>query len=142
MDASNETPSQQYDSDDDDARHTERPLIGPDRRAPRMRVDLTINIPTMISIAVLIVTTSATGVGLYYNLDKRQMATDFAVASQTQRIDKIEASVSALKAEQAGQNAQLRGEMKSDITEIKDLLNRLIFAPSSQQQRQLREWSK
>jgi hypothetical protein len=107
-----------------------------------MRVDLTINIPTMISIAMLIVTTSATGIGLYYNLDKRQMATDFAVATQQQRIEKIEASVTALKTEQAGQNAALRGEMKSDITEIKDLLNRLIFAPPSQQQRQLREWSK
>lgn len=105
-----------------------------------MRVDLTINIPTMISIAVLIVTTSATGVGMYYNLDKRQMMTDMAVQTLSQRLDKTEAALASLKSDQVGANAALRGEMKSDITEIKGLLNRLIFTPPSQQRQQLREW--
>lgn len=118
-------------------------LLQLDRRQPRARVDLTVNIPTMISIAVLIVTTSATGVGMYYNLDKRQMMTDMAVSTLSQRIDKTEASLAAMKADQTGANAALRVEMKSDITEIKGLLNRLIFNPSTPtQQRQLREWSK
>lgn len=116
-----------------------------------MRLDLTINLPTIISIAVLIVTTSATGVGLYYSLDKRQMTTDFAVTVLAQRVDKNELAVAALKTEYAVQNQALRGEMRSDIGEIKDLLNRLIFAPQNspqqqqqaQQQRQrLKEWSK
>lgn len=118
------------------------PLIEIERRRPAARVDLTVNIPTMISIAVLIVTTSATGVGMYYNLDKRQMMTDMAVQTLSQRIDKNEAAVASLKSDQVGANAALRGEMKSDITEIKELLNRLIFPSNSQQQRQLREWSK
>lgn len=116
-----------------------------DRRRPAMRVDLTINIPTMISIALLIVTTSATGVGMYYNLDKRQMVTDLAVATLSQRLDKTETALTSLKAEQVGATSTLRGEMRTDITEIKGLLNRLIFdqprqAPATQ--RQLREWSK
>lgn len=106
-----------------------------------MRIDLTINVPTIISIAVLIVTTAATGVGLYYSLDKRQMATDFAVSVLAVRVDKTEAAVIALKTEQAVQNQALRGEMKSDITEIKDLLNRLIFAPQGSRQH-LKEWSR
>lgn len=119
-------------------------IVSLDRRAPRFRVDLTVNIPTMLSIAALIVTVSASGVGLYYNLDKRQTATDFAVANLAQRLDKTEAALISLKADQVGQNATLRGEMKSDISEIKGLLNRLIFAgpPSAPTQRQLREWSK
>lgn len=115
-----------------------------------MRLDLTINLPTLISIAVLIVTTSATGVGLYYSLDKRQMATDFAVTALSQRLDKNELAVSALKTEHAVQTQALRGEMRGDISEIKDLLNRLIFAPQgvsqqqqqNQQRHQLKEWSK
>jgi hypothetical protein len=117
---------------------------GLDRRSPLMRVDLTINIPTLISIAVLIVTISASGVGLYYNLDKRQLATEFAIQTLSQRLDKTEAALTTLKADQVGQNTALRSEMKSDITEIKGMLNRLIFAPTTsvQQQRQLREWSK
>lgn len=118
------------------------PLIEIERRRPAARVDLTVNIPTMISIAVLIVTTSATGVGMYYNLDKRQMMTDMAVQSLSQRIDKNDAALMAMKADQANANVTLRGELKSDITEIKGLLNRLIFPSSSNQQRQLREWSK
>lgn len=120
----------------------EESLVQLDRRRPAARVDLTVNIPTMISIAVLIVTTSATGVGMYYNLDKRQMMTDMAVQSLSQRIDKNDAALMAMKADQANANVTLRGELKSDITEIKGLLNRLIFPSSSQQQRQLREWSK
>lgn len=137
MDSSNTTPAQS-------TAPIPEHLVALDRRSPRMRVDLTINIPTMISIAALVVTISATGVGLYYNLDKRQMATDFAVATLAQRLDKTELALATMKGDQAMQNATLRTEMKADITEIKGMLNRLIFAPapSQQQQRQLREWSK
>lgn len=105
-----------------------------------MRVDLTINIPTMISIAALIVTTSATGVGLYYSLDKRQAATDYAVSTLVQRVEKSEAAVAALKLEQAAQNQTLRNDIKSDISEIKGMLNEVIFGrrPSAQ----LKEWRK
>jgi hypothetical protein len=119
-------------------------IVGLDRRAPRMRVDLTLNIPTLITLATLVVTISATGVGLYYNLDKRQMATDFAVSVLQQRIEKNEAAVAALRIDQATSNAALRSDVKSDIGEIKGMLNQMIFAPrpSPSQQRQLREWSK
>jgi hypothetical protein len=108
-----------------------------------MRVDLTINIPTMISILVLIVTTAGTGVGLYINLDKRQMATDYAVSNLTMRVEKVESTLTVIKAEQATTNSSLRTEMKQDLAEIKDQLNRLIFAPvPPNRQRQLREWSR
>ena len=119
-------------------------IVGLDRRAPRMRVDLTLNIPTLITLATLVVTISATGVGLYYNLDKRQMATDFAVSVLQQRVEKNEAAVAALRIDQANSNAALRTDVKGDIAEIKGMLNQLIFAPrpSQSQQRQLREWSK
>jgi hypothetical protein len=91
-----------------------------------------------------VVTISATGVGLYYNLDKRQMATDFAVSVLQQRVEKNEAAVAALRIDQANSNAALRTDVKGDIAEIKGMLNQLIFAPraSQSQQRQLREWSK
>jgi hypothetical protein len=109
-----------------------------------MRVDLTLNIPTLITLATLVVTISASGVGLFYNLDKRQMATDFAVSVLQQRIEKNEAAIAALRVDQAASNVTLRADVKSDIGEIKGMLNQLIFAPRStaSQQRQLREWSK
>lgn len=117
-----------------------QPLIGPDRRAPKLRLDLTINIPTMISLLVLIFSVSAWGVGIYYNFDKRHMQTEYAVANLNARVEKVENSVAAIKADQATTNSNLRTEIKADLAEIKGQINQLIFTP--QQQRQLREWSR
>lgn len=119
-----------------------RNYTGPERRTPKIGVDLSINIPTMISILVLIVSTSATGVGLYYNLDKRQMATDYAVANLTSRVEKAEASLTAIKVEQGASNDRLRADVKESLAEIKGQLDRLVFGGQAQPQRQLREWSR
>jgi hypothetical protein len=111
-----------------------------------MRVDFTLNIPTIVAMVGMIVTTAVAGVTIYNQLDRRQIATDFAVSAQAQRIDKIEANVDKLKIEATAQNTQLRTEIKSDITEIKGLLNEVIFGrgrtPPSTNNQHLREWSK
>jgi hypothetical protein len=128
--------------DSDNSTQQAAPYVGPERRTPRFGVDLTINIPTMITILVLIVSTSATGVGLYYNLDKRQTATDYAVANLTTRVERVEGSVNSIKTDQALSNDRLRSEMKADLAEIKGQLEHLIFNPPPNTQRQLREWSR
>lgn len=117
-----------------------------DKRRPLMRVDLTINLPTIITILVLIVTTGAFGVGLYSSLDKRQMSTEFEIIKLSQRIEENRINVGILKNEQTVQTSNLRSEMKNDIGEIKDLLNRIIFSgPTvrSRPQKELnKEWSR
>ena len=95
----------------------------------------------MISILVLIVSTSATGVGLYNYLDKRQMATEYAVANLTARVEKAEGALNSMRIDQAKSNDSLRAEMKADLAEIKGQLDRLIFG-GQPQQRQLRQWSR
>lgn len=112
-----------------------------------MRVDLSINIPTILSVLASIIAVSATGITLYYGLDKRQLASEFEIAKINQRFDKVEASVTNLRTEQAQREGALRAEMRSDIAEIKDLLYRLYpgapiarGAPATQQQ--LNEWRK
>jgi len=107
-----------------------------------MRLDLTINIPTMLSLLALIVSVSATGVGLYHSIEKRQMATDYAVANLSARVEKAEAALSAIKLEQVAANNNLRTEVKQDLSEIKEQLNRLIFTPHEQRKQQLNEWSR
>lgn len=121
-----------------------------------MRLDLTFNIPTILSLILLTVSATATGFGLYYGLEKRQAASEFAASELARRIEKNEAAVSSLKTDAAANNSVLRAEMKADITEIKDLLNRLIFAPNNlpsqmpqpqpnmtpYQRQQLQQWSK
>jgi len=132
------------DSDVQDEEVARRPrpgYCGPERRARAPRVDLTVNLPTMISILVLIVSTSATGVGLYNYLDKRQMATEYAVANLTARVEKAEGALNSMRIDQAKSNDSLRAEMKADLAEIKGQLDRLIFG-GQPQQRQLRQWSR
>lgn len=113
-----------------------------------MRVDLTINIPTILSVLASIIAVSATGITLYYGLDKRALASEFEIAKLNQRIDKTEQAVVTLRTEQAQREGALRAEMRSDIAEIKDLLYRLYPAsPLVQQQQratrqQLEEWRK
>ncbi|TKW79827.1 MAG: hypothetical protein DI543_03160 [Bradyrhizobium icense] len=111
-------------------------------RRHRSRFDLTINLPTMITLAVLTVTVSAWGVGIYSNLDKRQMVTDLAVAALTQRVDRVEGTISNVRADQIASSKSLRDDMKSEMTEIKGMLNQIIFRNPSANQRQLKEWSK
>lgn len=134
-----ETPAQDQHAESEN-RARGQPILGLDRREPRVRIDLTINVPTMISIFVLIVSTSAACVGTYYNMDKRQMATEFVVQNLTSRVEKAEANIAAVKTDQSVQVAQLRAEVKGDLSEIKGLLNQLMLGGS--QQRQLREWRK
>lgn len=111
-----------------------------------MRMDFTLNIPTIVSIAALICTTAATGITIYNNLDRRQLETSYALHTLEQRTEKVEKSVTDLKIEQNEKNTQLRTEIKSDISEIKGLLNEVIFGrghPVSQpQQEALNKWRK
>jgi len=107
-----------------------------------MRFDPTINIPTIIALATLTVTVTGFGVGLYSTLDKRQMASEFALVSQSARIDKIETSLVKLQADQAAQNTVLRTETKADIREIKDLFDRFVYPGPRAPQSRLKEWSK
>lgn len=108
---------------------------GGSRVERRARVDLTINIPTMITLFLIVVSSSATGIGMYYQMDKRQMMTDLALSTLTERVNKLEGS-------QSRANDNLRTELKTDIAELKGMLNRVIFAPPTTSQRQLKEWSK
>lgn len=110
-----------------------------------MRVDLTINIPTILSILGLVSAVFVTGIGIYSDLDKRQMRTDIAVGDLRTRLDKTEAAITSVKTDQAAATATLRAETKGDISEIKDMLNRLIFGGNDrgERRRQLdKDWSK
>jgi DNA-binding protein H-NS len=87
----------------------------------------------------------SSGITLYNGLDKRQMTTEFKIDKLDQRVEKNETAVVNLREEQSKREATLRAEMKGDVAEIKDLLNRLYYGPSVNQrtqQRELNEWRK
>lgn len=109
-----------------------------------MRVDLSINIPTILSLLAAVVAISGTGITLYYGLDKRQMSSEIEIAKLGQRVDKTENTIVTLRTEQMQREERLRTEMKGDITEIKDTLNRLYYGPPSTRpgKPSLDEWRK
>jgi hypothetical protein len=142
MEQSNETPNQG--SDRRGAGHDGH-IIGMDRRRPLMRLDFTLNIPTILSLLATVVALVSSGITLYNGLDKRQMTTEFKIDKLDQRVEKNETAVVNLREEQSKREATLRAEMKGDVAEIKDLLNRLYYGPSVNQrtqQRELNEWRK
>lgn len=110
-----------------------------------MRVDLTINIPTILSILGLVSAVVAYGTGLYSDLNVGRVRTDLAVTEMRERIAKNELATAAVRTEAANQIQTIRIDMRSDVGEIKGMLNQIIFGqgvPRQQAQQQLREWSK
>lgn len=110
-----------------------------------MRFDFTLNVPTILSMLATVVALVSSGITLYNGLDKRQMTTEFKIDKLDQRVEKNETAVVNLREEQSRKEAALRAEMKGDVAEIKDLLNRLYYGPSVSQrtpQRELNEWRK
>lgn len=110
-----------------------------------MRMDWTLNIPTVLSLLAMAGSTAVAGFKVYQDLNDRQVATAFAVKSLTDRTDRLEGNIEKLKLESTTRNTELRTEIKSDITEIKGLLNEVIFgrsAPRPVGHQQLNEWRK
>ncbi len=110
-----------------------------------MRMDWTLNIPTVISIMTLAGSVGIGGFKVYQDLDQRQTATSYAVKALTDRTERIESNIEKLKLDASTRNTELRTEIKSDITEIKGLLNEVIFGrgtPRAVHQQQLNEWRK
>lgn len=120
--------------------------IALDRRRPLMRVDFTVNIPTLMTLIASFIALASTGVSLYFGLDKRQLASEIEITKLAQRMDKNESALNSVKADSSQQIEALRRDMRSDNAEIKDMLNRIIFrdpqARMSPPQQQLNDWRK
>lgn len=113
-----------------------------------MRLDLTINIPTILALLASVVSVVATGTTLYFSADRRMLTIEFEQAKINQRVEKTESAISTVRADQNLANTTLRAEMKGDLSEIKGQLNQLIFNPPAGGQRppptqdQLNQWRK
>ena len=110
-----------------------------------MRLDLTLNIPSISSLLASFISLVGGGVGLYNGLENRQTLSEFEIGTLAKRVENNETAVSNLREEQGKREAQLRAEMKGDVAEIKDILYRVYYGPSQGRQpaqQQLNEWRK
>lgn len=127
---------------DTDRRNPGAVYLELDRRRPLVRMDFSLNIPTMIALLGMVASTTVAGFTVYKDLSDRQNAASFAINSQAQRLDKVESAVNQLKLDQTTRNNELRSEIKSDIAEIKIMLNEVIFGRRVAPNHQLRDWKR
>jgi hypothetical protein len=123
----------------------------PDQKAG-WRFDRSISLPALVSIAVVVFSVVAFGVRETNSVDRRLAD----VARETEllkiNIQKIEANqvsvtasqnaqIQSLRAEQATQMTTLRTEIRQDLKDVNDKLDRLLFNGSSARQG-TREWTR
>lgn len=96
----------------------------------RVKIDLTINVPTMIAILTLVVTTLVAGVRIYNDIDSRVTASSYEVRALRERVNSLEVTAVSIRQEQNQAMQLLRSEIRSDLTEIKRSVNLLLIPQS------------
>ena len=109
-------------------------------RNPRLKLDLTVNVPTLITLFSMSVAAVVAGVKLYADLDARTTRAAYEIETLRGRVANAEGAVAALRAETGATAQALRAEIKQELTEIKNTLNDLAFGRRGAPQ--LREWSR
>lgn len=109
----------------------------------RVRLDFTINIPTLLSILSLAAGLAAWGVRTYYEMDARTNRNTYDLAVLQDKLRVVEAQVVQVRADNGNSVQALRGEIRVDLLEIKGTLKDIMFTrQSGGASRQLNEWSR
>ncbi|MNK80461.1 hypothetical protein D3C87_1001760 [compost metagenome] len=106
----------------------------------RVKLDFTINIPTLISIITLSAGLATWGVRTYYEMSARTDRNTYDLAVLQDRIRTVETQVTQVRADNSTSVQALRGEIRVDLLEIKGTLKDLMFRGNNN--RQLNEWSR
>lgn len=93
-----------------------------------MKLDLTVNVPTMVTLLAFVVSSVTAGVRIYNDLDARLTRASYDIAALQTRAQSAEAALAAVKTEQNAQMQTLRAEIRADLTEIKGSINSLLFS--------------
>lgn len=100
------------------------------QRAPegsRMRLDLTVNVPTILTLCTMTLGGLTAGVRLYNDLDDRTTRNSYELVTLREKVTAVEGSLVSLKTETGATAQALRAEIKADLAEIKSTLNDIAF---------------
>lgn len=103
--------------------------------ASRVKFDLTINVPTILTLGAFVVSSTVAGMRLYHDIDSRVTRTSYEVSTLQERVRTFEATLAAVKTDQNAQIQTLRAEIRSDLSEIKGTLNNLLLSRKPSQSR-------
>lgn len=107
----------------------------------RVKLDLTINVPTIMTLVAMTVTIVVSGIRVYNDLDGRTTKNAYELQTLRDRVVAAETSVSTLKNETNASSTALRSEIKQDLSEIKNTLNDLVLGRRTNTAT-LRNWSR
>lgn len=97
----------------------------------RVQLDLTINLPTILTMVVMLIGGATTGLRIYSGLDTRVSQANYEIKVIQERMRTFEATMAAIKLDNDAQMQQLRGEIRSDLTDIKTTLREMLLGRGS-----------
>jgi len=93
----------------------------------RVKLDLTVNVPTIVTLVLLVISTVSFGVRLYTDLDQRVSLAGVMQEILQQRVASLESAIGEIRQNQAREIKELRSEIRADLGEIKGTLNNLLY---------------
>jgi hypothetical protein len=100
---------------------------GTSGRSHRVKIDTTVNVPTMITILTIAVGSLTAGFRTVNEIDQRLARADFEIATLKEKIRSAETTIAATRIEQTSQTQSLRLELRNDLSEISRKLDNLVF---------------
>jgi len=93
----------------------------------RWNFDRTVNIPTLVTIAVAVVSATVALSQMYTGFETRLSAVEYTSSTNTRDIATLQQGLQAIRSDQTTQSTALRTELKGDLRDLKadmrDLLN-------------------
>jgi len=96
-----------------------------DSRGSGMKLDLTINIPTMLSIFAMVAGAVTYVNGQITAINNQQLVTAGDVKVLQTQVNSQGAQMATLRLDTAGQLTQFRSEVRQDLKDLKDGMDRL-----------------
>lgn len=107
-----------------------------DEAAPPHKVswDLTINVPTLVTLVLSMIAGVSWGISTYSDVDKRVTSNTSTTDVLRRDVDRLDGETKALRAEQASKIDALRGEMRGELRDVNGKLDQLLLRGSGRQQ--------
>lgn len=109
--------------------------------AARVKLDFTINLPTMLTLCAMAIAGMSSGIRIYSDVNERVIQNTFEINSVKGRVNSLEGTLSAARIELEARGQAVRAELKGELTEIKQDVKSLLVRQASGNQI-LKEWSR
>jgi hypothetical protein len=115
------------------------------KKGTKLHMDLTINVPTIVTLFLLIATTTGAGFKTYGDMHYQIEDNTKAIAAVAGRVGALESGIIQTREAIDSKNATLRTDITGQLSEIKGDVKTLLLADAKRQGQtnpQLKQWSR